>query len=517
MTTTPRPATSTVETRHALSLPDINDLNETPAVLLPYQQAWVADRSEVKIVEKSRRIGITWAEGSDDVLTAATEGRDGMDVLYIGYNQEMTREYIQTCAWWAKQFSRVCSETDEFIFRDEEGDKDIAAFRISFASGHQIVALSSRPTNLRGRQGRVVIDEAAFHDDLKGLMKAALALLMWGGQVVVISTHFGDTNYFNQLIEDCRAKRLPYSVHRYDFDEALNDGLYARICLVRGDTWTPEKEADWRDKIIKSYGDDADEELFCVPSQGGGSYLLRSTIEACWKPEIPVIRWASPSKDFVDWRDDQRFREVRDWCLAELDPLLAGLPQRPSYFGEDFGRDCDLTVIWPLQSMPGSTLFTPFLLELRDCPFTQQEQILFYLCDRLPMLTGGALDKGGNGAFLAERGRQRYGEDRIEQVSFHDSWYLENWAPAKAHLEDRTVSIPKDDDVMDDLRAVQKVKGVPKVPDTRTKAGDGGKRHGDSAIAYVLAVYASRHFEYSGPFEAMTAGINQSKKLFRGY
>jgi phage FluMu gp28-like protein len=481
----------------------IDDLQRAPAVLLPYQQQWVADTAEVKIVEKSRRIGITWAESSDDVLVAATEGRDGEDVLYIGYNQEMTREYIQTCAWWAKQFAKVCTDIDEFVFKDktDDGDKDIAAFRISFASGHQIVALSSRPTNLRGRQGRVVIDEAAFHEDLAGLMKAALALLMWGGQVVVISTHFGDANYFNQLIEDCRAGRLPYSVHRYDFDEALEDGLYARICLVRGEEWSAEKEADWRNKIIASYGDDADEELFCIPSQGGGAYLLRSTIEACWSPAIPVVRFSPPSKDFVDWRDDQRFREVRDWCLAELDPLLAGLPQRPSYFGEDFGRDCDLTVIWPLQSMPGATLATPFLLELRDCPFAQQEQILFHVCDRLPRLSGGALDKGGNGAFLAERARQEYGEERIEQVSFHDSWYLENWPPAKAHLEDRTVSIPRDNDVMDDLRAVQKVKGVPKIPSTRTRAGDGGKRHGDAAIAFVLAVFASRHFEYSGPAE----------------
>jgi phage FluMu gp28-like protein len=76
----------------------IDDLQRAPAVLLPYQQQWVADTAEVKIVEKSRRIGITWAESSDDVLVAATEGRDGEDVLYVGYNQEMTREYIQTCA-----------------------------------------------------------------------------------------------------------------------------------------------------------------------------------------------------------------------------------------------------------------------------------------------------------------------------------------------------------------------------------------------------------------------------------
>ena len=38
-----------------------------------------------------------------------------------------------------------------------------------------------------------MIDEAAFHDDLPELLKAALAFTMWGGVVRVISTHNGAT------------------------------------------------------------------------------------------------------------------------------------------------------------------------------------------------------------------------------------------------------------------------------------------------------------------------------------
>ena len=30
---------------------------EVPAVLLPYQQEWIADTSQLKVAEKSRRIG----------------------------------------------------------------------------------------------------------------------------------------------------------------------------------------------------------------------------------------------------------------------------------------------------------------------------------------------------------------------------------------------------------------------------------------------------------------------------
>ncbi|HDS2391829.1 TPA: hypothetical protein QIC81_004988, partial [Escherichia coli] len=64
---------------------------KAPPVLLPYQQRWVADASPLKVIEKSRRTGITWAEASDNVLTAASSApAGGMNVYYIAYNQDMT-------------------------------------------------------------------------------------------------------------------------------------------------------------------------------------------------------------------------------------------------------------------------------------------------------------------------------------------------------------------------------------------------------------------------------------------
>jgi hypothetical protein len=65
---------------------------------------------------------------------------------------------------------------------------DILAYRIKFASNHKVVALSSRLSNLRGKEGRAIIDEAVFHDDLSSLMKAAMVFTMWGGRVHVMST-----------------------------------------------------------------------------------------------------------------------------------------------------------------------------------------------------------------------------------------------------------------------------------------------------------------------------------------
>ncbi len=471
------------------------------AVLLPYQQRWIADKSQVKVWEKSRRIGASWCEAADAALTSGTKkSAGGMDTWYIGYNKEMAEEFIRDTAFWAKHFDLAARKIEEFILQDP--DKDILAFRVKFASGFRVIALSSRPSNLRGKQGKVIIDEAAFHDDLQGLLDAALALLMWGGRVSVLSTHFGEDNYFNELVQDIRAGKKPYSLHRTTLDDAIKDGLYKRICLKQGKKWSKEAEEKWRQDLIDFYGDAADQELFCIPSKSGGAYLTRNIIESCMDPSIPVIRFSPPSKDFVDWPDDKRYREVKDWCKAELEPVLKNLPDRPSWFGEDFAREGDLTVIWPIQQMPDLMAHTPFLLELRDCPFTQQEQILFYVGDRLPRFSGGALDKGGNGAYLAERARQQYGEDRIEQVHFHDSWNLENWPRAKAALEDNTVTIPKDSEVLEDFRAVKVIKGVPKVPrDSRTKSKHGGQRHGDAAIAFVLAIFAMHTLGEHGPVE----------------
>jgi len=496
-----------------------NRTRRTPCAFLPYQQRWMADQSSVKVCEKSRRIGLSWAEAAEDALTAAST--TGMDVFYIGYNKDMALEFIEDCASWSKHFNQAASEIDEFVWEDEKAEKKgIQAFRIRYPSGWKILALSSRPANLRGKQGKIVIDEAAFHDDLAGLLKAAMAMLMWGGRVVIISTHNGDDHPFNELINEIRAGRKPYKLHRITLDDALDEGLYKRICLRLGKTWSQEDQQAWRADMTSFYGDDADEELFCIPAKGGGSYLTRNMIEACMSSDIPVVRWSPPAKNFVDWQDDKRSREVSAWCKEELEPVITKMTiqNMASWFGEDFGREVDLTVIWPLQAAPGLQYHTPFVLELRDCPFTQQEQILLFLIARLPCFAGGALDKGGNGAFLAERARQICGPDRIEEISFSSKWYIENMPPMKACFEDRTTTLPKDNDIMDDFRAIKKVKGVPRIPDTRTQSKRGGKRHGDAAIAKALVIYAARKFEfYNDVPSVVTAGAGSMGKSVSGY
>ncbi|MBS0367586.1 MAG: hypothetical protein JSS57_00130 [Proteobacteria bacterium] len=462
-----------------------------PAVLLKYQQDWVADQAEVAVWEKSRRIGASWTDASDSVLTAAAAA--GMDVLYIGYSEDMTREYIDDCSMWAKAFNRAASASQECMFDDigPDGDiRQIKAFRIDFASGSKILALSSRPRSIRGKQGKVSIDEAAFHDDLAGLIKAALALLIWGGRVRVMSSHNGEDNPFNVLIKEIKAGLWSYSLHKTTFDDAIRDGLYERVRLKMGERMKEKSEAEWRAKIYGLYGSNATEELDCFPSAGSGIYLPRTLVERCQDDTIPIIRWAKKPEWVLD---DRRLIETDVWIKDVLKPVIDAMPTgKRTALGSDFGRSGDLSVTWIPQAIMASRWRIAFALELRCMPFDVQAKIRDYLLDELPLLQHAKFDARGNGQSHAEGALQKLGASRVECVMLSQQWYAANFPHYKQALEDTSMIIPGGEDVIADHRRVVLDKGSPRMDEGKDKGSDGGQRHGDSAVAGVLAHAATR-------------------------
>jgi phage FluMu gp28-like protein len=469
-------------------------MSAMPPVFLSYQQELMQSVSTyaVTVAEKGRRIGYSWGAAAIAAMTAAaTAEAFGMDVLYMGYEKEMTREFIDDVAMWAKLIGAAASEVGEDVFVDpDKPEADIKVFRIDFASGHKVLALPNVPRALRSKQGLIILDEAAFMDNLAEVLKAALAHVIWGGKVLIFSTHNGTENPFNELVGEIRAGKKPYHLLRVTFEDAMAQGLYQRICLKRHIEWSREGEAAFRAEIYAIYGDNADEELGCIPREGGGKAIPRSLIEKRMNAALPVLRWACDAR-FVHQDDFTRTAAALAWCEEFLKPLLAALdPATPCVFGEDFARKRDLSVIVPLQILPSMLRRAPFLVELRNVPFDQQREILFYICDRLPKLRAGKLDAGGNGMYLAEKAMQKYGEGRIECVQFSEPWYRENMPKLKAAFEDGTIEIPQDRDVLDDIALLELVRGVIRVPE-RTLGSDGEGRHGDAAIALALAWAAS--------------------------
>lgn len=463
------------------------------SILLPYQQELLACRDPVVVYEKSRRIGISWAAALESVLVSAADAAaGGDDSYYIGFEKEMTRGFIDDAAFWAKNLHGAVSEIDEFLW-DDGDDRSILAFRIRFASGHTINALTSRPRNLRSKQGFVILDEAAFMDDLPGMMKAAFALLIWGGRVWIISTHDGVENAFNELVEDCRALKKPFKLFRTTFKEALAQGLFKRICQRTGQEWSPEAEIAFEADIRKIYAPNDAEELDVIPAQGGGVYLTRALIEACATPDAPVLRLKCPQG--FDLRPETERRSYIDaWIEQTLAPAVARLDKNQRHcLGGDFARTGDASCFVPLAIERDLRRRCPFSIELRNVPYEQQKQIVHWLIEHLPRFFAGKFDATGNGGFLAETTQQVFGAERIEKVMLSLAWYLANMPPMKAAFEDRTLQIPADADSTDDIRQIVMVKGVPMVPKTaRTKGTDGEFRHGDFGVALCLAYAASR-------------------------
>ncbi len=487
--------------------------------LLPYQTGWNKDKARIKVWEKSRRIGASFGDASESALLASTSAdAGGMNTYYIGTNKDMTSQYVGDTALWAKKFNLVAGEMEEETVV-LENDQAVTVYRIRFATGFEVVGLPSKAIALRSKQGRVILDEAAFIEDFEAVFAAAKALTMLGGSIGILSTHNGEDNPFNQLVLDIRAGKLPYSLHRTTLNDALNDGYYRNVvCKKRRIAYSEEGQAQWIEETLADFGDDADEELLCIPKRGGGAWLNRSMIEGCMKPEIPVIEWTPPADDFVDWDIGLAERETQDFCREHLEPLLKDLnPNHRHGMGTDFGRSGDLTVDWVVAELPDLSVHTPFVLELRNAPFRTQYQIYKYICDRLPRLSGLALDARGNGQATAEYARQDYGVHLVEEVMLSQGWYREHSPRLKANLEDRTFFIPKRSTILDDFRGMKVKKGIAMPPEGKSQSG-ANQRHCDAAVAAILALFAIKTI--AGDIVApvpVTAGAGTLALVMRGF
>jgi phage FluMu gp28-like protein len=465
-------------------------------LLLPYQRRWLADRADVKIAEKGRRVGLTWAESLAAVLDAASSRDDGgMNVWYTGYNKDMAKEFIDDCADWARKLS-ADAQVAACLIKDEE--RDIAAYEMRLASGNKITALSSTPRNLRGKEGIAILDEAAWHRDLRSLLKAALAFLTWGGKVRILSTHNGVESPFNQLVVETRNGQNRYSLHRIEFREAVREGLFKKICEVRRREWSARREAAWVAEMYEYYGDDAAEELDCTPNPFAGVFLPAALVESRMRDGLSVVRWALDDA-FSQKPDAERRRAGEEFLERELLPALALLDlELQTAIGEDFARDGDLTAIVVAQRGEDRIARCPLLIEMRNVPYAQQGQVMMFLAEHAPHFIGAAMDARGSGRFLSEFLEGRFGA-RIHSVTMAREWYADAMPAMKKDFEDGTIEVPRDRDLLADLRSLRVVDGIAKPPEKRSLSmTDRGRRHGDAAIALALALWAlkARAVEY---------------------
>lgn len=465
-------------------------------IFLPYQKEWLEDRSDLKIIEKNRRCGISWTDSADSVLDAAP-ANGWTNTYYMSFNKDNCRQYIEDAGEWAKKLGYAVSEIieEEEPLLDDE-DKSITTYRITFASGAEIMGLPGVSRSLRSKQGNVVIDEAAFFDDLDSVLQAAKALVMWGGRIRVISTHNGDDNPFNILIKNIRSgKEKEWSLHRITFREAMAQGLYKRICLKQGRKWTPEADKEFMDKMYRIYGDNPDEELDVIPRASGDRYFGRGLLDhATADADSYDIRRLECSDSFLHKSESFKNREVEKFFNQEVRPVLGAL-EGQVFGGNDFGRSGDLTTYWFAEEVSKTQLAVRLIVEIKNAPFEQQQLFNDYVTDWLSerkKFGGLAIDSRGNGQQIGEHAMLRHPGASI-QVMETNAWYAKYGTDLHGLMESGDFSVPDDETIKADFALVVLKNGIPTIPAVRTSDRDSkGKRHGDGASAAMLCVCAWR-------------------------
>ena len=507
-------------------------------VLMAHQSEWIRMQEglDIAVCEKGRRTGITFAQALADTITAASAKDAGGDnVRYMADTKEKGLEFIGYVAKFAPIIARgQASRIEQHIFQDQQPDgtsRQIQAFRVRFASGFRITALSSRPENIHGLQGVVDLDEAALHKDVAKVLESATALLIWGGRIRVWSTHRGKKNPFNQLVQDVQAGRYgkKAGVIRISFDDAVSNGLYERVCAMRGKVATAEGKKEWYTAIRSAYGPRKAamrEELDVIPRDGDGSAIPSVWIDRAMPEVRPVLRLVFDD-DFPKRSEKEREIWCSVWIATTLLPVLraavAGFTGRWA-IGMDFARHRHFSVIKPAKVGQDLRRDVPFLIEMANAPTRQQEQILWALLDALkegfPGRWSFAGDATGPGQTLMEYTGDRYGRAELDtetgryiggpihEVTLSRPWYGE-WMPKYIALfEDGFLSLPRDASLEDDHRAVEYVDGIPMVPRLERKDLQDPElvRHGDGAIAGVLMQFAALNHVTSVPIEFQAAG-----------
>jgi len=419
-----------------------------------------------------------------------------MDVYFMTYAEEDAKDFIRDCETWAKVVGVLHGE----VWIDEDGGEPrtvngervkVKILSIAFVNGHRICALAGRPRKFRGKQGAAFIDEAAHVDDLDGIRTACMAFLMWGGRVAFISTHCGEDNAFNKLVEEARGGTNPsWGFHSIPLSEAIDQGLARRIATVSGVPYTDDRAEEWEEELRTNYGPAAAEELDCIPSKQGAGYFDPNSIALCRKAGLQVIRWRQP-REWGDTDKRDRERACQDWIDRTLLPALRTLnPMKGKAIGVDFARYTDGSV-WVLGQMTGEVRECALTLELFCIPLRQQEQILGAMISNATRLARVSMDETGNGFALREWASENFGR-MVEGHQLGPKWHDENWPELHRGVIERQIDIPDDDDCAEDFRLVELIDGKPRVAKRRVKGRTGALRHGDFAVAAALMYCASK-------------------------
>jgi phage FluMu gp28-like protein len=424
------------------------------AIFLPYQGKWIKDQSRLKLMEKGRQIGLSWSTAYATAERTAAEGARH-DQWVSSRDDLQARLFIEDCKMWAGIMNMAAQDLGELVLDPKER---ISAYVLQFASGKRIHSMSSNPDAQAGKRGSRCLDEFALHPDPRKLWSIAYPGITWGGNMEVISTHRGSHNFFNQLIREIKENGNPkgISLHRVTLKDALDQGFLFKLqqMLPADDERQAMDEADYFDFTRSGCADEESflQEYMCSPADDDAAFLEYDLIASAEYPQSA------------------------DWQKIEGRRLFAGI---------DIGRKKDLTVLWVVELL-GDVLYTRHIERLQNMRKSDQEKVIWPWLERCERC---CIDATGLGIGWADDAQDKFGENRVEAVTFSSRVKEALAYPIRSRMQDRLIRIPYDPQVRADLRLVTKqTTPAGNIRFTAERTPDG---HADHFWALGLAIEAA--------------------------
>ena len=384
---------------------------------MPYQVAWLEDDSQIKLYEKSRRIGLTFVQAFEDVRDAGIYGL--YNVWFSSNNETNAREYIDYCKKYAKALNAVF-ELNETNLID---DGDALTFVLNFKNGKKITGLSSSPNQLHGKGGKIVLDEFARRDNEMEVWEAASpAALVWGFPIRIISTHRGKGSIFYSFIKRLERGELNWKHYKTTFVEAVRQGLAEKSLRKK---CTIKEEDAFIEKIRASVGDDSiwAQQFMCQPQDENETFVNYTLLEKAGS--------------------------------AELMPFSQLWECKALYGGLDIGRFKDLSVLWISEEVNKGLFITRHIYAIQGTDFPKQEALIGEFLKELPNLRRICIDRTGMGIGITDHLQETFGKSRVEGVNFTGQVKESMAFRMKKCLEDGSFLIPPDRSIMDDFQLIK--------------------------------------------------------------
>jgi phage FluMu gp28-like protein len=448
-----------------------SDETHVYSYFLPYQIAWIRDTSTLKIMQKSRQVGISYADAYDSVRKVCQQGAR-LDVWISSRDEAQAKLYIEDCKKWAALLQAAAVDLGRIVI-DAQGNASANVLRL--ASGRRIYSLSSNPNALAGKRGHVKLDEFALHPDQQLLYRVAKPVTTWGGTLSIISTHRGTASVFNKLIGDIteRGNTMHWSLHTVSLQDAVRQGLVERINQKNSRN---ESREDFLARLEAECIDREQwlQEYCCVPADESTAFISYEMITTCEDPELQLMTM------------DQLEVEPADAMVHTASSA------RCLFLGLDVARKKDLCVL-DVGEKIGDVVWDRTRIELAGRTFSEIECEL-YRWLRLPQLKRACIDATGMGWQLAERAQERFGW-KVEPITFSAPVKEELAFALRTDFEDRKIRIVSDDNLRSDLRALKKE--VTSSGNFRF-AGEAGDSHCDRFWAKALRQHAARYKVLAG-------------------